>query len=237
MKYVYGPVVSRRLGFSLGVSLTPYKFCSLDCVYCQLGPTNHKTLQRSEYISQGEILQELGNFFSNNKQLKIDYITFSGFGEPLLNVNISTIIAEIRKLSDKKIALITNGTLFIDKKVRTNVLALDLIVPSLDAASQAVFEKIDRPAAGINIEEVIEGLADLRKEFNKDIWLEIMLVKGLNDTEQELTLLKKAAQKIGPDKIQLNTPIRAPQEFAYKVLDKKRLEAIREFFGLKAEII
>lgn len=237
MKYVYGPVASRRLGFSLGVSLTPYKFCSLDCVYCQLGPTQQKTIIRDEYVLEDEILLELRNFFNKNKDVKIDYITFSGFGEPLLNAKINQIISGIRKFSGIKIALITNSTLLVDKNVRSEILGLDLIIPSLDAASQDVFEKIDRPRAGIKIEEVIEALVFLRKEFAKNIWLEIMLLEGLNDNQEELGFLKAAAQRIRPDKIQLNSPVRAPKEFNYKAVDKKRLEKIREFFGPKAEII
>ncbi len=237
MKYIYGPVKSRRLGYSLGISLTPYKFCSLDCVYCQLGLTTQKTTQRKPYISENEILGELYNFFAKNNKIEIDYITFSGFGEPLLNIQIRNIIVELRKLCNKKIALITNSTALIDKKVRSEILDLDLIVPSLDAASQEAFEKIDRPAPDIKIEEIIEGLILLRKEFTKLIWVEIMLVKGLNDSEEELELLKKALIRINPDKLQLNSPVRAPKDFQFKALDKKRLEEIKQFFGPKAEII
>ncbi|MEW6009493.1 MAG: radical SAM protein [Candidatus Omnitrophota bacterium] len=237
MKYIYGPVQSRRLGYSLGVSLTPYKFCSLDCVYCQLGPTTQKTINRDSYLSENEILQELHNFFAKNKEARIDYVTFSGFGEPLLNIQIKNIITEIRKFYNKKIALITNSTLLVDKSIRLEILGLDLIVPSLDAASQAIFEKIDRPHPDIKIEQVIDALVNLRKEFSKLIWLEIMLVKGLNDTKKELELLKEAVAKINPDKIQLNSPVRAPKDFKSEALDKKKLEEIRQFFGPKSEIV
>lgn len=237
MKYIYGPVKSRRLGYSLGISLVPYKFCNLDCVYCQAGPTTEKTTERSGYIKIEEIVVEVRNFLTKKGRGKVDYITFSGSGEPLLNIEIGRLIKEIRKLTDKKIALITNSTLLIDAGLREEILGLDLIVPSLDAASQEVFEKIDRPHPGIKIEQVIEGLVCLRREFKGEIWLEIMLIKGLNDLGQELSLLKEAVEKIKPDKIQLNSPVRAPKEFQFAALDKDRMEEIRKFFGSKAEII
>jgi wyosine [tRNA(Phe)-imidazoG37] synthetase (radical SAM superfamily) len=236
MKYIYGPVQSRRLGNSLGITLTPYKFCSLDCVYCQLGPTQNKTSIRDKYIELSEILKELRQFLSTNKE-KIDYITFSGFGEPMLNINIGQLIGEIRKISNAKIALITNSTLLLDESVRQEILGLDLIVPSLDAASQKVFEKIDKPVVGIKIEEVINSLVLLRRAFKNRIWLEIMLVKGLNDSKEELTSLKDAVEKINPDKVQLNSPVRAPKDFKFEALSKKKLEEIKEFFGNKAEIV
>lgn len=237
MKYVYGPVRSRRLGYSLGVSLTPYKFCSLDCVYCQAGPTEKKTVNRAEYIRAEEILDELRIFLVKRRQKKIDYITFSGSGEPLLNIKFGNLVEEIRKFSDEKIALITNSTLLVDKALRLEISSLDLIVPSLDAASQQVFDRIDRPHPDLRIERVINALVALRKEFSKEIWLEIMLIKDLNDFAQELSLLKQAVDKINPDKIQLNSPVRAPKEFKFSALDKKELVKIKEFFGPKAEII
>ncbi len=173
---------------------------------------------------------------STNKE-KIDYITFSGFGEPMLNINIGQLIGEIRKISNAKIALITNSTLLLDESVRQEILGLDLIVPSLDAASQKVFEKIDKPVVGIKIEEVINSLVLLRRAFKNRIWLEIMLVKGLNDSKEELTSLKDAVEKINPDKVQLNSPVRAPKDFKFEALSKKKLEEIKEFFGNKAEIV
>lgn len=237
MKYIYGPVQSRRLGLSLGISLTPYKFCSLDCVYCQLGPTQTKTFQRGLYTPVEEILKEFKSLLNSETFRQIDYISFSGFGEPMLNAKISELVAGIRALCDKKIALITNSTLFIDPAVRREILGLDLIVPSLDAASQEVFEKIDKPVPGIKIEEIINGLILLRKEFLRQIWLEIMFVKGLNDSEKELDGLRAAVDKINPNKIQLNSPVRAPNDFKFKALSRKRLEEIKEFFGPRAEII
>jgi len=237
MKYIYGPVQSRRLGLSLGISLTPYKFCSLDCVYCQLGPTQTKTQERGIYTPVEEILQEFKGIIASEIFKQIDYISFSGFGEPMLNAKISSLIAGIRGLCDKKISLITNSTLLVDSDARREILNVDLIVPSLDAASQEIFEKIDKPVSGLKIEEIINGLVLLRKEFSRQIWLEIMFVKGLNDSENELDLLRAAVDKINPNKIQLNSPVRAPKDFRLKALSRKRLEEIKEFFGPRAEII
>ena len=143
-KYLFGPVPSRRLGMSLGVDLVPKKVCSLNCVYCEVGKTTKLTLDRMEYVKYDKVIAELKQFMSSNP--KIDYITFSGSGEPTLNIKIGDVMNFIKKnYPEIKTAVLTNGTLLFDKKLRTELLQADVILPSLDAASQEVFEKIDRP--------------------------------------------------------------------------------------------
>ncbi|MGC9356194.1 MAG: radical SAM protein, partial [Mariniphaga sp.] len=203
-KYLFGPVPSRRLGMSLGVDLVPRKVCSLNCVYCEVGETTKLTTQRMNYIPATKITSELDHYFSNNPLP--DYITFSGYGEPTLNAGIGEII---RYLKEKHpaipVAVLTNGTLFSEARVRKELLMADLVLPSLDAATQACFEKINVPAQGLTIRDYINGLADFKKEFSGIIWLEVFILPGYNDSETELIALKKAIQKIGPDRIQLNT--------------------------------
>jgi wyosine [tRNA(Phe)-imidazoG37] synthetase (radical SAM superfamily) len=239
MKYIYGPVKSRRLGLSLGLSLTPYKVCNLDCVYCQLGSTKEKNTQRTEYVKIEEVLGEFKSWLLQNPQkaAELDFVTLSGLGEPTLNINIGYLITQIRKLCNAHIAVITNSTLLNDPQVRLEVCAADLIVPSLDAIRQDVFEKIDRPAAGIKIEEIIEGLVALRKEFRGKIWLEVMLVDGFNDTLPQIKEFRDAIERINPDKIQLNSPIRSTADGNILPADKKKLEKFRDILGEKAEII
>jgi wyosine [tRNA(Phe)-imidazoG37] synthetase (radical SAM superfamily) len=239
MKYIYGPVQSRRLGLSLGVSLTPHKVCDFDCIYCQVGLTTTKTAQRAEYVRVPELAQELSQWLEANPEQagKLSYITLSGPGEPTLNTGLAPLIASIRKLTAVPVALITNGSLFADRALRAEVMGVDLIVPSLDAATQDVFEKIDRPAEGITVEGVIEGLAALRREYRGKLWLEIMLVDGVNDSAAHLRSLVEAVERIRPDKIQLNSPVRCTAEKDVKPLSQARLEKIKEMFGEKAEIV
>ena len=238
MRYIYGPVKSRRLGLSLGVSLTPYKVCNLDCLYCQLGKTGERSGERREYIKAADILEELSVWFSRNpgQAEGLDYITLSGQGEPTLNTAIAEVIAGIRRLSRARLAVITNATLLADKGVRAQILGADLIIPSLDAAGEEGFRKINRPAPGLDIKNIIDGLADLRSEFPGQIWLEVMLAKGINDSPEDIRALSQAVARIRPDKVQLNSPVRTTAESEVLPADKGRLEKICEILGDKCEI-
>ena len=203
-KYLFGPVPSRRLGMSLGVDLVPKKVCSLNCVYCEVGQTTKLTTKRMEYIPYKKIVTELNHYFSSNPYP--DYITFSGYGEPTLNSAIGKIIEFIKeKHLDIPVAVLTNGTLFSSPEVREELYRADLILPSLDAATQQTFEKINMPAPEISIGEHIKGLVDFRKEFAGKIWLEVFILPGYNNSDQELSELKNAIININPDRVQLNT--------------------------------
>ncbi|NCD13360.1 MAG: radical SAM protein, partial [Epsilonproteobacteria bacterium] len=193
-KYLFGPVPSRRLGMSLGIDLIPKKVCSLNCVYCEVGKTTKLTVDRMEYVKYDKVIDELTHFMRTKPT--IDYITFSGSGEPTLNSRIGDVLHFIKKNYPQiKTAVLTNGTLFPDPKVRNELLPADVILPSLDAASQSVFERIDRPESSIKIEAYIQGLVDLRKAYPGKIWLEIFLLKDYNDTKEALDLLKQAVLK------------------------------------------
>jgi len=239
MKYIYGPVKSRRLGFSLGITLTPYKICTFDCVYCQLGKTTKTTKERKEYLQIKEIIDELRVWLQTNSEetKSLNYITLSGSGEPTLNIKIGELIAQIKKLTPVAIAVITNSSFFSDPNIRRELLATDLILPSLDAVNPEVFSKIDRPCPDIKIEDIIEGLIGLRKEFRGKIWLEVMLVKGLNDDIRQIKKLKEVIDKINPDKIQLNSPVRSTAEPNIFAVEKSKLGKIKEILGEKCEII
>jgi wyosine [tRNA(Phe)-imidazoG37] synthetase (radical SAM superfamily) len=233
--HIYGPVPSRRLGFSLGIDIIPSKTCTLDCIYCQLGPTAGKTLQRKEYYSSSEILAQIKRMLASGQ--RIDTLTFSGSGEPTLNTILGKLIKEIKKISSLPIAVLTNSTLFTDKTVRNALMSADLVIPSLDAASQEIFLQINRPCSPLNIEDIIEGLKVFRQEFKGSIWLEIMLVKGVNDSLPHIQELQEAASRIKPDKIQLNTVIRPPAEKSAQPLSLQEMEKIRKEFGKNCEII
>ncbi|MDD4980966.1 MAG: radical SAM protein [Candidatus Omnitrophica bacterium] len=239
MKYIYGPVKSRRLGMSLGITLTPHKICSFNCIYCQLGQTSEKTREIKEYIPPQEIVDELKSWLENNvlDAKRLDYITLSGSGEPTLNIAIGQLIAGIKNITLVPITVITNASLLNIASVRKALLGASLIVPSLNAINERVFTEINRPQEAIETENIISGLIDLRKEFRGKIWLEVMLVKGVNDDLRHIKKLKDAIEKINPDKIQLNSPIRTTAKENVSSLEKGKLEKIRRILGDKCEII
>jgi wyosine [tRNA(Phe)-imidazoG37] synthetase (radical SAM superfamily) len=236
-KYLFGPVPSRRLGMSLGIDLIPKKVCSLDCVYCEVGKTTKLTTDRLEYVKYDKVIAELRDFMSSNP--KIDYITFSGSGEPTLNSRIGDVLNFVKEnYPNVKTAVLTNGTLLWDKKLRQDLLTADVILPSLDAAGQEAFEKINRPAAGIVLQDYIQGIIDLRKEYRGKIWLEVLFLKGYNDSEDELMRLKEAIETIKPDSVQLNTLDRPGTVDGLIALTKEELQHIIDFWGFEnVEII
>lgn len=239
MQYLYGPVDSRRLGLSLGITLTPHKACSLDCVYCQLGRTTFKTVERKNYLDIKAILLEFKEYLKSQdfKSRPPAYISLSGFGEPTLHSGIAAFIGEVKKLTPIPLVLISNGSLFSDASVRRDVLSADLLIPSLDGVTQDVFERVDRPVAEIKIEDVIEGLIALKKEFKGKLFLEIMLVRDINDSLPYAYEFKQAIDRINPDKIQLNVPVRTTAEPWVKAPDRERVLEIQKILGPKCEII
>lgn len=238
MRYIYGPIKSRRLGLSLGLTLTPSKVCNLNCVYCQLGRTSSQFNERKEYIPIEDIFAELKWWLENDPEAKnLNYITFSGSGEPTLNSGIGQLIERIKKISSAQIALITNSSLLNDPLVRRDILLADLIIPSLDAATPEIFAKIERPHPQVRLENIISGLMALRKEFRGKVWLEVMLVAGVNDDIRHIKKLKNIIDEIRPDKIQINSPVRSTAEPGILPVDKPKLEKIKEIFGDNCEII
>ncbi|NPA67181.1 MAG: radical SAM protein [Chlorobi bacterium] len=236
-KYLFGPVPSRRLGMSLGVDLVPHKVCSLDCVYCECGATAKLTLERKEYILYDKVKEELQHFFSENPDP--DYITFSGSGEPSLNSRAGDVLNLVKTLRPGiPVAVLTNGTLLANKDVRKELMNADVVLPSLDAALQSSFVKINRPEKHIDINDYINGIAEFAKEFKGEIWLEVLIIPGFNDGKNDLEALKKAIRKINPDRIQLNTLDRPGAVEGLHPAETERLNEILEFWNFdNAEII
>lgn len=223
----------------MGLSLTPHKVCDFDCIYCQLGKTPQKIIERKEYIKIDEIIAEVNSWISNNPESvkTLNFITLSGSGEPTLNSAIGPVIETLKKITAVAVAVITNSSLLADVSVRRQISNADLIVPSLDAVTEEAFLKIDRPYPGIKLQGIIEGLVSLRREFKGKIWLEVMLVKGVNDNLAHTRRLKEVIERINPDKVQLNSPVRCTAEVAVEPLDAKHLERIKALLGDKCEII
>lgn len=236
-KYLFGPVPSRRLGMSLGVDLVPKKVCSLDCVYCEVGKTTKLTLDRLEYIKLEKVKEELQHYFDNNPNP--DYITFSGSGEPTLNLYIGEVLQFIKTNKPGiPVAVLTNGTLFYNEQVREALLDADVVLPSLDAATDSAFRKINRPANGLDVEKYLDGLIAFSKRFKGKIWLEVFILPGYNDSESELTALKNAILKIKPDSVQLNTLDRPGTEKGLRGASREELQEVVDFWGLEnAEIV
>ncbi len=235
MTRVYGPVPSRRLGYSLGVDLLPYKTCSFDCIYCQLGRTTDKTVTRKPYLPTAEILKQIKAAVKT--KTRIDHISFSGSGEPTLNSRIGYLIKEIKKFTDIPIAVLTNGSLLFRNDVQRALLSADLVLPTFDAASRKTLDRVNRPHAALTIAEIADGLIEFRKRYRGKIWLEIMLVKGINDSVTELKKLKLIVDKIKPDKIHLNTVVRPPAERFALPLAPGKLLKIQKLFGKNCEVV
>lgn len=212
MKTIFGPVPSRRLGQSLGVDPIPSKTCNWNCVYCQLGRSKPMIGERAEYIPRQTILAELKETLATHPAGGIDWITFVGSGEPSLHSGIGWLIAETKKLTQIPVAVITNGSLLYLPEVRQELLLADAVMPTLDAGDAATYKKINRPLGELTFERLVDGLIAFRQEYTGKLWVEIMLIKGINDTLPALGLLAEKLQQIQPDQVHVNLPTRPPAE-------------------------
>ncbi len=233
--YIFGPVPSRRLGFSLGIDVVPYKICSLDCIYCQLGRTTEKTIDYIDFVSIPELISELKQVLI--KKEKIDFITLSGSGEPTLYKDIDKLISEIKKITTIPVALITNGTLLWKKEVRDKIMKANLVIPSLDAGDNETFQKINRPCQKIDFNKYIKGLVDFSHEFAGTLKLEVFIVKGINDTEESIKKIAAIAEKISCDAVELNTLARPPAELWVESVENKKLHFLASFFKNNVVVI
>ncbi|MBU1709139.1 MAG: radical SAM protein [Proteobacteria bacterium] len=238
MKYIFGPVNSRRLGRSLGIDLFQTKTCNFDCIYCEVGPNSLFTDKRKEYAPVKEILAEIDAILADGKKLEsIDVFTLTASGEPTLHSGLEAIISYLKTNTDKPVVVITNGSLLHRKEVRDSLLLADIVIPSLDAVLPDSFRKINRPVSGTDLERIITGLEVFAKEFKGKIWLEILLVKGVNDRNEDIVALNKILQSISPDRIQLNTVARPPLEKFAVSLSNAEMIRIKDQLSGPVEII
>ena len=235
-RYLFGPVPSRRLGRSLGIDLVPQKTCTFDCAYCECGRTTVLTLERREYVPTDRVIAELDDCLA--KAPDIDYVTFAGSGEPTLHSGIGDIISFIKDRYPRyRVAVLTNGALFVDPDVRAALMRADLVVPSLDAVSEDIFRDINRPSPGITAGQVVAGLVAFSREFPGVIWLEVFIVPGKNDTDEELLRLRDAVAAIAPDRVQVNTLDRPGTDIRVRRASPRTLERARTIIGGNAEVI
>lgn len=239
-KMVFGPVPSRRLGLSLGVDLVPFKTCPLDCIYCQLGRTTYRTVRRKRYAPSAEILRQIGAALKRGG--RIDWITLSGSGEPALHSEIGKIIREIKKMTAIPVAVLTSGALLHNASVKAALRGADLVVPDLDAGSAGVFRRINRPHPSLDFAAVASGIRDFVSRFGGRVWLEVVLVKGVNDAPGELRRIGALAARIRPERVQLNTVARPPADRDARPLTAREMRRARAVLakaldGIPVEVV
>ena len=233
MSFIFGPVPSRRLGRSLGVDLVPFKTCSYDCIYCQVGRTTNRTILPGQYVPLEDVLQELKTKLSGRP----DYITLSGSGEPTLYSRTGELIDRIKAMTDIPVAVLTNGSLLWKAELRSQLLKADLVVPSLDAGDEAMFRAVNRPHEDVSFEKMLDGLIEFRPEFRGQYWLEVMLLADYNASDEEVRKLARCAGLIKPDRVQLNTATRPTAEDYAVAVNRQRLNELAAMFDPPAEVI
>lgn len=225
MKHVFGPVSSKRLGQSLGVDVLPPKSCTWNCIYCQLGKTRIYVTERREFFPREEILAEIKQAIDGSAA--IDWITFVGSGETTLYKGLGWLIREIKKITDIPVAVITNGSLLSFEEVRDELLQADAVLPSLNAGSAELFDRIDRPAPGFTYERHIEGLIEFRKVYHGMLWVEVMLIAGMNDSTEALLDIALVLEKVKPDTVHLVLPTRPSTESSVRLPSENAIARAR----------
>ena len=237
MNYVFGPVPSQRLGQSLGIDPIPLKTCNWNCVYCQLGRTVPLTNERKEYVPSEEILAQVKDALASHRSDEIDWVTFVGSGEPTLHSRLGELIQGVKSITDKPVAVITNGALLYRSEVRQELIPADAVLPSLDAGNQQLYRKLNRPWPELTFERHLEGLSAFRQEYKGKLWVEVMLIKGLNDTEETLHEIASVIATIKPDLVHLGLPTRPPAETWVQPTDDIGLVRALSILGDVAEVV
>jgi len=212
MKHVFGPVPSRRLGRSLGIDPVPHKTCNFNCVYCQLGRTSTLQRRRRAFFNVTDIVAEVASALDRQGANSIDWITFVGSGETTLFSRLGSLIRYVKSLSNLPVAVITNGSLLYLPEVRDELCAADAVLPSLDAGSEGLFKKINRPHRDLNFDRHVAGLIEFRREFKGHLWVEVMLLGGVNDAPSDLRDIAKILGRVGAEEIHISMPTRPPAE-------------------------
>jgi wyosine [tRNA(Phe)-imidazoG37] synthetase (radical SAM superfamily) len=210
MKYVYGPVPSRRLGRSLGIDLIPYKTCTYDCIYCQLGRTTRKTVTRERFVPTETILAEVRRKLDTGD--RPDYVGLAGSGEPTLHAGIGDLIQGLKAMTDVPVAVFTNGSLLWMDEVRQVLMGADLVLPSLDVGDERLFQDVNRPHPSLSFERMVAGIAAFTREFPGQVWMEVLLVGGINGMETEVKKIAEHVRTNRPARVQLNSVNRPPAE-------------------------
>lgn len=234
-KFLFGPVPSRRLGRSLGIDLVPLKTCTESCIFCQVGATNSLQIQRSEYVPTEEVIREFKDWLAADGNAEV--VTLSGSGEPTLHSRFGDVLQTVRAACDIKTVLLSNGTLFWMPEVRKQAGFAHIVKASLSAWDQASFERINRPHPELRFNRIVDGLCALRSEFTSELWLEVFVLAGINDTPEAMQRIAAIAAQIAPDSIHINTVVRPPAESFAEPVSRERLDELAALFGSRAEVI
>jgi len=230
---VFGPVPSRRLGRSLGIDLVPLKTCTYDCIYCQLGRTTCKTVERKVWSD----IEDISVAIEKRLAARPDYVTIAGSGESVLHSQIGEVIDRIKSVTKVPVAVLTNGAMLWQEEVRRQLSNADLVSPSLDAGDETVFRLVNRPHPSISYAKMLDGLVAFRQEFRGRFWLEIMVVDGYTATPTEIAKLAECAERIRPDRIQLNTVTRPSAESWAGMVSRAELTNFASHFRPRAKVI
>lgn len=234
MGFIFGPVPSRRLGLSLGINIIPFKTCTYNCIYCEVGKTTNLTITRQPFFNTDNIKKEFKN--SIEKVGKIDFVTFSGSGEPTLNSDIGELIDFVKSFKKYKVAVLTNGSLLYLKSVRNALIHADVVVPSLDSAREESFKKINMPHKDLKLDKIIEGLKKFSDEFKGEIWLEVLFAKNINDSEKDLDALSDVINYIKPVQVQIGTVDRPPAYISAKRLSNQEMMDVYSILSAKSDV-
>lgn len=229
MKYIYGPVPSRRMGMSLGISPIPPKTCNYSCIYCQLGRTDHMTNTREMFYPVEDILAELDDILK--KEIPFDVVTIVGEGEPTLYLGLGELIRGIRERVTQPVAVITNGALLYDPDVREELMAADIVLPTVEAIDEVTFRQINRPHGALEQLEILKGLRLFAEEYPNQLWLELMLMQGINDDQASLIRYRNVLKTLRYDRLYLNTPVRPPAEAEVKPVDAATMARANSVLG------
>lgn len=237
MPYIYGPIPSRRLGQSLGVDPVPLKTCNWNCVYCQLGRTMPLTNARREYVPRHALMDELAQVLARHGNGHIDHVSFVGSGEPTLHVGIGWMLRRTKELTSIPIAVITNGSLLYRPDVREELAVADVVMPTLVAGTSALYRRINRPHPELTFARLCEGITQFRREYTGKLWIEVMLIQGLNDGTQALTDLARVLERIRPHAVHITLPDRPPSETWVDAPDAEGLMRATAILGDIAEVV
>lgn len=234
---IYGPVTSRRLGRSLGISLVPRKACPYDCIHCTLGSTTDLTIGRKSHVTPKTVIVALIERLSKLEEsnTKIDAITIAGFGEATLNLHIRDLEALIRRETDLPVAILTSGGLLADPALRQEIRGFDIVMAYLHAGTPEAFRAVHRPHPVVSFEDVYAGLVSLKKEYGGRLWLEVMMCSGVTDDDREMDFLAERIRGVDPDIVHIDTP--SSPRIRHLAVSRERLNDLARRIGERAVII
>ncbi len=231
LRYIFGPVASGRLGLSLGLDLLGARICSFDCLYCEAGPTEALTVSRKPYVPAHRILAELADWKAAGHDAP-DVLTLGGMGEPTLNTDCGEIIAGARKLFPHvPVAVLTNSSLLSDPDVRADLGRADIVLPSMDTLVAAEYARLNRPHAAVDLAGLRQGLLDFRAGYAGSIFLEVLLAAGINDSDENLELLRQYCRELSPSRVDVVTLSRPGAHAGATAVSAATLARFRQVLG------